>query len=104
MPSLCQNCKPNEKGGAPVEDYRVLDSIDRSILRILSAYKQLTPSQIWYRFDEDDAVKIRVTEEEVLNRLESLRACGFVERVKKNENEGDSSYLGYRTKGNAYYV
>lgn len=74
-----------------MQDYSNLDSIDQSILRILSAYKQLTPSQIWYRFDEDDALKVRVSEEEISERLESLRASGFVERVNKSENEPNST-------------
>lgn len=87
-----------------MEDYRGLDSIDQSILRILSVYKRLTPSQIWYRFGEDDALKVRVGEEEILNRLESLRASGLVERVRKSESERNSNHLGYRIKGNAYYV
>lgn len=64
-----------------MENYSGLDPIDQSILRILFAYKQMAPSQIWYKFDEDDAVAIRVSKEEILNRLESLRASGIVERV-----------------------
>lgn len=75
-----------------------LDEIDRSILRILSGYEQLTALQLWYELGEDDVVKERVTEEEVSSRLDSLMKKGFVETVKEEGVDGDSGYIGYRIK------
>jgi len=64
-----------------VEGRNSLDQIDRSILRILSYYEKLTALQLWYELGEDDTVKKRLTEEEILGRLESLTAGGFLERL-----------------------
>ena len=75
-----------------------LDSVDQSILRILSVYEQLTPLQLWYELGENDAVKETVTEEEILNRLESLREKGFVERVTEAGVDGDPAPVIYRVK------
>jgi len=78
-----------------------LDEIDRSILRILSGYEQLTALQLWYELGEDDVLNERLTEEEVLNRLESLAKKGFVEIVKEEGLDGDSGHMGYRIKTSA---
>lgn len=78
-----------------------LDSIDRNILRILSLYEHLNLLQLWYEFGEDDALKERITKEEISNRLEYLRAKGFVERVMDAEIDYDSGYLSYRIKKGA---
>lgn len=76
----------------------LLDEVDKSILRILSDYEQLTPLQVWYELGEDDAVKERTSEEEILTRLESLRKKGFVESVTEVATDDASSSLTYRVK------
>jgi hypothetical protein len=78
-----------------------LDTIDRSILRILSLYEHLNLLQLWYEFGEDDTLKERATKEEISNRLEYLRAKGFVERVMEEEIDDDSRYLSYRIRTGA---
>ena len=75
-----------------------LDTIDRSILRILSLYEHLNLLQLWYEFGEDEPLKERVTKEEISDRLEYLRAKGFVERVMDAEIDHDSDYLSYGIK------
>jgi len=77
-----------------------VDEMDQSILRILSTYERLTPLQLWYELAENDAVKRRLTEKEILSRLESLRAKGFVERITGMEVFGDSRLSIYRMKTN----
>jgi len=81
-----------------METPKSLDAIDQSILRILSVYEQLTPLQLWYEFGEDDTVKERVTEGEILSRLESLTARGFVERLTSEGVDGNSAAAIYRIK------
>jgi hypothetical protein len=49
-------------------------------------------------FGEDDAVKERATEGEILNRLESLRKRGLVEKVMDLEVGDNSAPLIYRIK------
>jgi len=73
-----------------------MNSIDEKILKVLSLYDHLTPLQLWYELGEDDLVKERLTEAEILDKLESLRARGFVETVKRAQAGGRSGYLGYR--------
>ena len=81
-----------------MEARRSLDTIDQSILRILSAYGQMAPLELWYELGENDAVKERVTEGEILSRLESLTARGFVERVTSPGVDGDPAAAIYRVK------
>lgn len=81
-----------------METPKSLDAIDQTILRILPAYEQLTAVELWYEFGEDDAVKETVTEEEILDRLESLREKGFVERVTEAGVDGDPAPVIYRVK------
>ncbi|MFX0200847.1 MAG: hypothetical protein ACFFCW_32400 [Candidatus Hodarchaeota archaeon] len=78
-----------------------LDTIDRSILRILSLYEHLNLLQLWYEFGEDDALNECVTKEEISNRLEYLRAKGFLERVMEAEIDDHSGYLSYRIRTGA---
>jgi len=52
---------------------RVLDSIERDILRVLSLYEHLTPLQLWYELGEDDTTVETMTEQEILRTLESLK-------------------------------
>jgi hypothetical protein len=78
-----------------------LDTIDRKILPILSLYKHLNLLQLWYEFGEDDALKERLTKEEISDRLEYLRAKGLVEKVVKAEIDDGSGYLSYRIKTGA---
>ncbi len=58
-----------------------LDGIDQNILRILSLYGHLNLLDLWYEIGEDKRQEERLTEEEVLNRLEALRARGFVKCI-----------------------
>ena len=81
-----------------METSKSLDAIDQSILRILSVYEHLTPLQLWYEFGEDDTGKERVTEGEILSRLESLAARGFVERLTSEGVDGNSAATIYRIK------
>lgn len=76
-----------------------MNSIDEKILKVLSLYDHLTPLQLWYELGEDDLVEEKLTEGEILDRLESLRARGFVETVKWAQVGGRSGYLGYRLIG-----
>lgn len=64
-----------------MEEHNYLDDLDRNILRILSIYENLDPLELWYELGECDPPVERVTQEEVLNRLESLRVIGFIERI-----------------------
>ncbi len=70
--------------------------IDEKILQILSLYDHLTPLQIWYELGEDDLVEEKLTEAEIFERLEFLRARGFLETVTKVQVGGRFGYLGYR--------
>lgn len=84
-----------------MERAKSLDSTDQNILRILSAYLHLTPLQLWYEIGEDDGIKERLREEEILDKLESLRAKGFVERVTVAKSSSDTRLLHYRVKTKA---
>lgn len=64
-----------------------IDAIDRIILHKLSLYQSLDLVELWYELGEDDALKERVTREELSSRLESLMVQGLVEQVKKSEGE-----------------
>lgn len=82
-----------------MEEPSSLDEIDQSILRILSAYGQLTALQVWYELGEDDTVKEAVAEGEIRSRLESLMEKGFVERTTDPRADRDSAPLIYRVRG-----
>ena len=64
-----------------------LDVIDQCILRILSAYEEMTTLELWYEIGEDDAVKEGLTEAEIRARLESLCKKGLVEKLAEPEDE-----------------
>ena len=64
-----------------------LDDIDRTIWRILSVYESLDLLQVWYELGECDPPVERITEEEVLGRLESLKEIGLVECVTRTGGE-----------------
>jgi len=81
-----------------MEPQKSMDAIDRSILRILSGYEQLTALELWFELGENHTVKERMTEGEVLSRLESLREKGFVERVTRPGVDADSSVPLYRVE------
>ncbi|NIS69202.1 MAG: hypothetical protein GTO12_09700 [Proteobacteria bacterium] len=81
-----------------MEAPKSLDAIDQTILRILSAYEQLTPLELWFELGENDTVKERATEGEILSRLESLTARGFVERLTSAGVDGISAAAIYRVK------
>jgi len=61
----------------------------------------LTPLQLWYEIGEDGGIKERLREEEILDKLESLRAKGFVERVTVAKSSSDAGLLHYRVKKKA---
>jgi len=82
-----------------MEKHDSVDEMDRRILQILSVYKQLTLLQLRYELGGDDLPNERVTEEEILKRLESLRERGFVESLTKPEFVNrNSALLIYRLK------
>lgn len=81
-----------------MEEGETVDVIDENILRILSLYDHLTPLQLWYEFGEDDLGKRRLTEAELLSKLESLRVKGFVEIGKGAEVGGGFSHVGCRVE------
>jgi len=60
-----------------------LDDIDRTIWRILSVYESLDLLQVWYELGECDPPVERITEEEVLSRLQSLEAMGLVQCITR---------------------
>lgn len=81
-----------------MERKKRLETIDCNILRILSLYEYLNLLQLWYEFGENEALKERITKERISERLEYLRAKGFVERVMEAEIDDDSGHLSYRIK------
>ena len=81
-----------------METPKSLDAIDQTILRILSAYEQLTALDLWFELGENHTVKERVTEGEILSRLESLTARGFVERLTSEGVDGNAATAIYRVK------
>jgi len=79
-----------------MEGDKALDVIDDTILHILSLYDHLTPLQVWYELGEDGVVGEKLTEAEVLDRLEALKVKGFLETVTKAQVGGRSDYRSYR--------
>jgi hypothetical protein len=77
-------------------DHAGLDKIDRSILRILATYEQLTPLQIWHEFGHAGAV--RPSPEEIVARLEGLTEQGLIERVTGTPVLGHPRLSIYRRK------
>lgn len=63
-----------------MEEHESLDTFDRSILQILSLYEHLNLLELWFEIGEAGTPE-PVSKEEILNRLQSLMAIGFVERV-----------------------
>jgi hypothetical protein len=68
-----------------MEGHNSLDPIDRNMLRILSLYEDLDLLQLWYELGESNGPVERMTREEVLERLESLKSQGFVEAIWKGD-------------------
>jgi DNA-binding Lrp family transcriptional regulator len=63
-----------------MERNRTLDAIDRNILNILSLYEHLNLLKLWFEMGEADNQE-STSKGKVLNRLQSLMAKGFVERI-----------------------
>jgi hypothetical protein len=61
-----------------------LDPIDRTILRVLSLYEDLDLLQLWYELGESDKSVEHMTQEDILERLKSLKAQGLVESIKES--------------------
>jgi len=57
-----------------------LDTIDRSILQILSLYEHLNLLELWFEIGEAGTLEA-VSKQEVLSRLHSLLAREFVELI-----------------------
>ena len=86
-----------------MEGLTSLDPIGQGILHILSRYESLDFLELWYEIGEDDGLKGQVSKEALLNRLESLAARGYVERVVSQGTKSGSAPLIYRirTRGDA---
>jgi len=69
-----------------MEERNPLDTIDRTILRVLSLYEDLDLLQLWYELGESDKSVAHMTKEEILERLKSLKSQGFVEPIKESES------------------
>jgi len=69
-----------------MEERNPLDTIDRSILRVLSLYEDLDLLQLWYELGESDKSVEHMTQEDILERLKSLKSQGFVEPIKESES------------------
>jgi hypothetical protein len=61
--------------------------MDRVIVRILSLYESLGLLELWYEIGEEGRGKERVTQEELLGRLEALHTHELVERRPAGEGE-----------------
>ncbi len=68
-----------------MEGRNPLDLIDRTILRVLSLYEDLDLLQLWYELGESDKSVAHMTEEDILERLKSLKSQGLVETIKESE-------------------
>jgi hypothetical protein len=69
-----------------MEGRNPLDPIDRTILRVLSLYEDLDLLQLWYELGESDKAVERMTQGDILERLESLKSQGFVEPTEESES------------------
>ncbi|MFX1555546.1 MAG: hypothetical protein ACFFBV_16600 [Promethearchaeota archaeon] len=67
-----------------MEGRNPLDTIDRTILWILSLYEDLDLLQLWYELGESDKAVERMTQEDILERLKSLKSQGFVEPTRES--------------------
>jgi hypothetical protein len=67
-----------------MEGRNPLDTIDRTILRVLSLYEDLDLLQLWYELGESDKSVEHMTQEDILERLKSLKSQGFVEPIKES--------------------
>jgi hypothetical protein len=61
--------------------------MDRVILRVLSLYDSLGLLELWYEIGEEGTQRERLTQEELLERLEALHTQEFVERRPAGEGE-----------------
>ena len=69
-----------------MEGRNPLDTIDRSILRVLSLYEDLDLLQLWYELGESDKSVEHMTQEDILERLKSLKSQGLVQPIKESES------------------
>lgn len=67
-----------------MEGRNPLDAIDRTILQILSLYEDLDLLQLWFELGETDKLVERMTQEDILERLNLLKSQGFVEPIKES--------------------
>jgi DNA-binding Lrp family transcriptional regulator len=81
-----------------MERDRRLDSLDQTLLRILSAHGDLTPLLVWHHLGRNDTARQGVSEREIRRRLESLEAGGYVERVVTQERETAEAPAIYRIR------
>jgi hypothetical protein len=66
-----------------MEKHYYFDDIDHIMVRILSMHECLNLTQIWYELGELDPPVERMSEEEILGRLEALQRAGSVKCVRK---------------------
>ncbi len=79
-----------------MEDRKTLDTIDQSILRILSAYGRMTPLELWYEIGEDDKVQERVIDSICENTLSTSLNKGIEyhpDNPSSRATKGDSKWL-----------
>lgn len=69
-----------------MEGRNPLDPIDRTILRVLYLYEDLDLLQLWYELGETDKSVEHMTQEDILERLKSLKSQGLVEPIKESES------------------
>jgi len=69
-----------------MEGRNPLDPIDRTILRVLSLYEDLDLLQLWYELGESDKSVEHMTQEDILERLKSLKSQGLVQPIKESES------------------
>jgi len=80
-----------------------LDLTDRQMLRILSLYENLNPLELWYELGEMSHPAPRLTNEEIVTRLESLRSQGVVEKIPGSGNpDRGFSQSRYRLRANPW--
>jgi hypothetical protein len=67
-----------------MEGRNPLDTIDRTILRVLALYEDLDLLQLWYELGESEKSVEHMTKEDILERLKSLKSQGLVEPIKES--------------------
>lgn len=64
-----------------------LDKTDQTILQLLSVYDSLNALELWYELGECDPPVERLSQAEVLSRLQSLRELGLVQAHTEEDGE-----------------